>query len=93
MQYNHLFSDVEALASSVPDSADCYFVPAFSGLYAVRGMQLAVRHSRNLSVAKQFILQPYWRPDARGILCGLTQFTSREHVCRAALESIAFQTR
>ena len=31
---------MEALASSVPDSADCYFVPAFSGLYAVRGMQL-----------------------------------------------------
>ena len=30
------FADVEALASSVPDSADCYFVPAFSGLYAVR---------------------------------------------------------
>ena len=29
-------ADVETLASSVPDSADCYFVPAFSGLYAVR---------------------------------------------------------
>ena len=27
---------METLASSVPDSADCYFVPAFSGLYAVR---------------------------------------------------------
>ena len=39
---------MEALASSVPDSADCYFVPAFSGLYAVRAAELAARHSHNL---------------------------------------------
>ncbi|MEO6942812.1 MAG: glycerol kinase GlpK [Terrimesophilobacter sp.] len=27
-------SDIEALAASVPDNGDCYFVPAFSGLFA-----------------------------------------------------------
>ena len=36
---------------------------------------------------------PHWAPDARGLLCGLTRGTRREHVVRATLESIAFQTR
>jgi glycerol kinase len=36
---------------------------------------------------------PHWRPDARGIWCGLTRGTTRSHLARAALESIAFQTR
>src|SRR6185436_20133329 len=36
---------------------------------------------------------PYWRPDARGALFGLTRGTTRDHVVRAALESLAFQTR
>jgi glycerol kinase len=36
---------------------------------------------------------PYWRPDVRGALLGLTRGTTRPHVVRAALESLAFQTR
>ncbi len=36
---------------------------------------------------------PHWSPDARGLVCGLTRGTRREHLVRAALESIAFQTR
>jgi glycerol kinase len=36
---------------------------------------------------------PYWRPDVRGALFGLTRGTTRAHVIRAALESVAFQTR
>ncbi len=35
---------------------------------------------------------PYWDPDARGLLIGMTRGTSRAHVARAALESIAFQS-
>ena len=35
---------------------------------------------------------PYWRPDARGIWCGLTRGTTRAHLVRAALESIAHQS-
>ncbi len=35
---------------------------------------------------------PYWRPDARGILAGLTRFATRGHLARAALESTAYQT-
>lgn len=34
---------------------------------------------------------PYWNPDARGILTGLTAAADRRHIVRAALESIAFQ--
>jgi len=36
---------------------------------------------------------PYWRADARGIWCGITRGTTRAHLVRAALESIAFQTK
>ncbi len=34
---------------------------------------------------------PHWRPEARGILCGLTRGTNRGHIARAALEGIAQQ--
>jgi len=36
---------------------------------------------------------PHWRPEARGIWTGITRGTTRAHLVRAALESIAFQTR
>jgi glycerol kinase len=35
---------------------------------------------------------PHWDPDARGTIVGLTRGTSKAHVARAALESIAFQS-
>ena len=34
---------------------------------------------------------PYWDPGARGILTGLTRGSSRNHIVRAALESMAYQ--
>ncbi|MGH7789069.1 MAG: glycerol kinase GlpK [Candidatus Binatia bacterium] len=36
---------------------------------------------------------PYWDPAARGAVLGLTRGATREHVVRATLESLAFQTR
>jgi glycerol kinase len=39
------------------------------------------------------LFAPYWRPDARGALVGLTRYVNRGHIARAALEAIAFQTR
>jgi len=36
---------------------------------------------------------PYWDQRARGTLVGLTRGTTREHLVRATLESIAYQTR
>ena len=35
---------------------------------------------------------PYWRPDARGAILGLTRGSTQAHIARAALESIAFQS-
>ena len=61
--------EVEALAGTVDDNGDVYFVPAFSGLFA-----------------------PHWRPDARGVIVGLTRYANKGHIARAALESAAFQT-
>ncbi|HQI71481.1 MAG TPA: glycerol kinase GlpK [Bacteroidales bacterium] len=36
---------------------------------------------------------PYWDMDARGIITGLTLSSEKKHIVRAALESLAFQTR
>ncbi len=36
---------------------------------------------------------PYWRSDVRGAIFGLTRGSGRDHIVRAALESLAFQTR
>ncbi|KAH8549712.1 hypothetical protein BGW37DRAFT_500515 [Umbelopsis sp. PMI_123] len=39
------------------------------------------------------LFAPYWRDDARGTICGITQFTTREHIARATLEASCYQTR
>ena len=36
---------------------------------------------------------PYWRPEARAAIIGMTAYTSREHIARAAEEAIAYQIR
>jgi glycerol kinase len=36
---------------------------------------------------------PYWDERARGAIVGITRGTTRNHIVRAALESIAYQTR
>jgi len=39
------------------------------------------------------LFAPYWRSDARGIIAGMTRFTNRGHIARAALEATAYQVR
>ncbi len=39
------------------------------------------------------LFAPYWRSDARGAIVGLTRFINKNHLCRAALEASAYQTR
>ena len=39
------------------------------------------------------LFAPYWRSDARGVMVGLTRYINKHHICRAALESTAYQTR
>jgi glycerol kinase len=36
---------------------------------------------------------PYWRPDARGVMVGLTRYINRNHIARAVLEATAYQTK
>ncbi|MBC8432727.1 MAG: glycerol kinase GlpK [Desulfobacterales bacterium] len=38
------------------------------------------------------LFAPYWRSDARGVIVGLTRFINRNHIARAALEAVAYQT-
>ncbi len=39
------------------------------------------------------LFAPRWRPDARGVIVGLTRFADKRHLARAALEATAFQSR
>ena len=39
------------------------------------------------------LFAPYWKSDARGVIVGLTRFINKYHICRAALEATAYQTR
>jgi glycerol kinase len=36
---------------------------------------------------------PYWKSNARGVICGLTRYANKAHLARAVLEATAFQTR
>ncbi|MEV4349483.1 glycerol kinase GlpK [Actinoplanes sp. NPDC049596] len=39
------------------------------------------------------LFAPYWRPDARGAIVGLSRYHTAAHITRAALEAICYQTR
>nr|WP_308221355.1 glycerol kinase GlpK [Gordonia alkaliphila] len=39
------------------------------------------------------LFAPRWRPDARGVIVGLTRFADKRHLSRAVLEASAYQTR
>jgi glycerol kinase len=39
------------------------------------------------------LFAPRWRPDARGVIVGLTGYVTKAHIARAALEAVAWQTR
>jgi glycerol kinase len=39
------------------------------------------------------LFAPYWDMDARGVIVGLTRYVTREHLVRATLEAICYQTR
>lgn len=39
------------------------------------------------------LFAPHWRSDARGAIVGMTRFTNKGHIARAALEATAYQTK
>jgi len=39
------------------------------------------------------LFAPYWRPDARGVIVGLSRYANRGHLARSTLEAICYQSR
>ena len=66
-----------------------------SSASAVERLARSVPDNGGVYVVPAFsgLFAPYWRPDARGAIVGLTRFSNRGHIARAALEAVAFQTR
>lgn len=61
----------------------------------VEELALTVEDNGGVYIVPAFsgLFAPYWRPDARGAILGLTRFANKGHIARAALEASAFQTR
>ena len=62
---------------------------------AVEALALEVEDSGGAVIVPAFsgLFAPWWRSDARGVICGLTRHTDRRHLARAAIEASAFQVR
>jgi len=106
--YNGLITTSAAQTSATPEFAleGSVFVGGAvvqwlrDGLHAIQGssevqsLAQSVPDSGGVMVVPAFtgLGAPYWKPDARGSITGLTRGTSIAHIARAALESIAFQS-
>jgi len=66
----------------------------FESSKEVEKLAASVRDSGDVYLVPAFtgLGAPYWDPNARGSISGLTRGTTRAHIARAALESIAFQS-
>ncbi|TAH09753.1 MAG: glycerol kinase [Curvibacter sp.] len=67
---------------------------AIQGSGEVQSLAQSVPDSGGVIVVPAFtgLGAPYWKPDARGSITGLTRGSTLAHIARAALESIAFQS-
>jgi glycerol kinase len=61
----------------------------------IEGLAASVADSAGCVFVPAFsgLFAPHWRPDARGVIAGLTAYVSKGHIARAALEAVAWQTR
>jgi glycerol kinase len=66
----------------------------FKSSYEIEALANSVLDSGGVFIVPAFtgLGAPHWDPQARGSIFGLTRGTSRAHIARAALESIAFQS-
>ena len=67
---------------------------AIQGSAEVESLAQSVPDSGGVMMVPAFtgLGAPYWKPDARGTITGLTRGTTLAHIARAALESIAYQS-
>lgn len=66
----------------------------FSNAAESERMATSVEDSNGVYVVPAFVGMgaPYWNPYARGTIFGLTRGTNKNHLVRATLESLAYQT-
>jgi glycerol kinase len=70
---------LKIITSSAESTSKALRVPDTGGVYLVP--------------AFTGLCTPYWDMYARGTIVGITRGTTDEHLCRAAIESMAYQTR
>jgi len=61
----------------------------------IEALALQAKDSAGVYIVPAFsgLFAPHWRPDARGLIIGLTRFVNKSHLARAVLEASAYQTR
>jgi len=66
----------------------------FKDASEVEALATAVEDTGGVTLVPAFsgLFAPYWREDARAVMAGMTLYTKKEHICRAALEAVAFST-
>lgn len=69
---------LKIIESSGESSARCIQVPSSEGVYVVP--------------AFTGLGAPYWKAEARGAILGITRGTTQDHIIRATVESLAYQT-
>lgn len=58
-------------------------------------MAKSIESNENVYFVPAFsgLFAPYWRVDARGLIVGMTRYSNKNHIVRAALEATAYQSR
>ena len=61
----------------------------------IESLAASVEDSGGVAFVPAFsgLFAPYWRPDARGVIVGLSRFNTKAHLARATLEAICMQSK
>jgi len=67
----------------------------FDSSHQIEDFANTVEDSGGVYIVPAFsgLFAPYWKSDARGVIVGLSRYIRKEHLCRAALEATAYQTK
>lgn len=69
-------------------------IEVIKGAYETEPLATSLEYDHGVYMVPAFagMGAPYWEPDARGAIYGLTRGTTNAHLARAALESVCYQT-
>lgn len=67
----------------------------FDSSHQIEDFAKIVEDSGGVYIVPAFsgLFAPYWKSDARGVIVGLSRYIRKQHICRAALEATAYQTK